>query len=160
MDLQILGLKGEIISVSETLNQINSFKKDSEIIQLLNADAVAGKRHIEHGVNQAFLAFERSENLANDLSVEICLRCSAQRQISKAFDLLGLKEGKMNLCAVLIDCDDYTSELSSLFELDDDVLCPDVEKLKEIYSISDAELSIMDVEDILIDRISKLIVDY
>lgn len=160
MDLQILGLKGEIISVSETLNQINSFKKDSEIIQLLNADAVAGKRHIEHGVNQAFLAFERSENLANDLSVEICLRCSAQRQISKAFDLLGLKEGKMNLCAVLIDCDDYTSELSSLFELDDDVLCPDVEKLKEIYSISDGELSIMDVEDILIDRISKLIVDY
>ena len=160
MDLQILGLKGEIISVSETLNQINSFKKDSEIIQLLNADAVAGKRHIEHGVNQAFLAFERSENLANDLSVEICLRCSAQRQISKAFDLLGLKEGKMNLCAVLIDCDDYPSELSSLFELDDDVLCPDVEKLKEIYSISDAELSIMDVEDILIDRISKLIVDY
>ena len=160
MDLQILGLKGEIISVTETLNQINSIKKDSEIIQLLNADAVAGKRHIEHGVNQAFLAVERSENLANDLSVEICLRCSAQRQISKVFDLLGLKEGKMNLCAVLIDCDDYTSELSSLFDLNDDVLCPDVEKLKEIYSISDAELSIMDVEDILIDRISKLIVDY
>lgn len=160
MDLQILGLKGEIISVSETLNQINSIKKDSEIIQLLNADAVAGKRHIEHGVNQAFLAFNRGENLANDLSVEICLRCSAQRQISKAFDLLGLKEGKMNLCAVLIDCDDYTSELSSLFELDYDVLCPDVEKLREIYSISDGELSIMDVEDILIDRISKLIVDY
>ena len=160
MDLQILGLKGEIISVSETLNQINSFKKDSEIIQLLNADAVAGKRHIEHGVNQAFLAFNRGENLANDLSVEICLRCSAQRQISKAFDLLGLKEGKMSLCAVLIDCDDYTSELSSLFELDYDVLCPDVEKLREIYSISDGELSIMDVEDILIDRISKLIVDY
>ena len=160
MDLQILGLKGEIISVSETLNQINSIKNDSEIIQLLNADAIAGKHHIEHGVNQAFLAFNRGENLANDLSVEICLRCSTQRQISKSFDLLGLKEGKMNLCAVLIDCDDYTSELSSLFDLDDDVLCPDVEKLKEIYSISDDELSIMDVEDILIDRISKLIVDY
>lgn len=160
MDLQILGFKGEISSVGKTLNKINSIKKDSEIIQLLNADAVAGKRHIEHGVNQAFLAFERGENLANDLSVEICLRCSAQRQISKAFDLLGLKEGKMNLCAILIDCDDYTSELSSLFTKDDDVLCPDVDKLKEIYSISDDELGILDVEDILIDRISRLIVDY
>ena len=160
MDLQILGLKGEIISVNETLNQINSIKKDSEIIQLLNADAVAGKRHIEHGVNQAFLAFERGENLANDLSVEICLRCSAQRQISKAFNLLGLKEGKMNLCAILIDCDDYTDELSSLFSLDESVLPADVEKLKKIYSISDDELNVMDVEDILIDRISKLIVDY
>lgn len=160
MNLQILGFKGEISSVSDTLNQINSLKKDSEIIQLLNADAVAGYRHIEHGVNQAFLAFERGENLANDLSVEICLRCSAQRQISKAFELLGLKEGPMNLCIILIDCNDYFSELSSLFVRDDDVLNPDVEKLKEIYSLDDDELKIMDIEDIIIDRITKLIVDY
>ena len=160
MNLQILGFKGEISSVSDTLNQINSFKKDSEIIQLLNADAVAGYRHIEHGVNQAFLAFDRGENLANDLSVEICLRCSAQRQISKAFELLGLKEGYMNLCIILIDCDDYSLELSSLFARDDDVLNPDVEKLKEIYSLDDDELKIMDIEDIIIDRITKLIVDY
>ena len=160
MNLQILGFKGEISSVGDTLNQISSLKKDSEIIQLLNADAVAGYRHIEHGVNQAFLAFERGENLANDLSVEICLRCSAQRQISKAFDLLGLKEGPMNLCIILIDCDDYSSELSSFFTRDDSVLNPDVEKLKEIYSLDDDELKIMDIEDILIDRITKLIVDY
>ncbi|MBR6023395.1 MAG: hypothetical protein IK044_00335 [Methanobrevibacter sp.] len=160
MNLEILGLKGNIDSVGDTLNYINSIKKDSEVIQLLNADAVAGKRHIEHGVNQAFLAFEREENLANDLSVEICLRCSAQRQISKAFNLLGLKEGEMNLCAVLIDCDDYTSQLSSRFSLDDGVLLPDVDKLKEIYDISEAELEIVDVEDILIDRISRLAVEY
>ena len=160
MNLEILGLKGNIDSVGDTLNYINSIKKDSEVIQLLNADAVAGKRHIEHGVNQAFLAFERGENLANDLSVEICLRCSAQRQISKAFNLLGLKEGEMNLCAVLIDCDDYASQLSSRFSLDDGVLLPDVDKLKEIYDISEAELEIVDVEDILIDRISRLAVEY
>ena len=160
MNLQILGLKGNIDSVGDTLDYINSIKKDSEVIQLLNADAVAGRRHIEHGVNQAFLAFERGENLANDLSVEICLRCSAQRQISKAFNLLGLKEGEMNLCAVLIDCDDYASQLSSRFSLDNGVLLPDVDKLKEIYDISEAELEIVDVEDILIDRISRLAVEY
>lgn len=160
MDLQILGFRGEIVSVKDTLNQIDSIKEDSEIIQLLNADAVAGKRHIEHGVNQAFLAFKRGENLANDLSVEICLRCSAQRQISKAFDLLGLKEGKMNLCAVLIDCKDYSDKLDSLFSRDDSVLLACEDKLKEIYSIDDEELEIMDVEDILIDRITRLIADY
>ena len=66
----------------------------------------------------------------------------------------------MNLCAVLIDCDDYTDDLSSIFELDEGVLIPDTEKLKDIYSISDDELGIIDVEDILIDRISKLVVDY
>ena len=66
----------------------------------------------------------------------------------------------MNLCIVLIDCDDYSSELSSFFTRDDSVLNPDVEKLREIYSLDDDELKIMDIEDILIDRITKLIVDY
>ena len=160
MDLKVFGFKGEISSVGDVLDYVNSFKKDYEIVQLLNADAVAGVGHIRHGVHHAFMAFDRGENLANDLSVEICLRCSAQRQISKAFDLLGLKEGQMNLCAILIDCDDYTSQLSSRFTLDDNVLLPDVGKLKNIYDISDDELGIINVEDILIDRISKLVVDY
>ena len=157
MNLQILGLKGNIDSVGDTLDYINSIKKDSEVIQLLNADAVAGKRHIEHGVNQAFLAFERGENLANDLSVEICLRCSTQRQISKAFDILGLKEGEMNLCAVLINCPDYKNQLSSIFTYDETVLNPNFDYLKEVYDISPCEIP---VEDLIIDKISKLIIDY
>ena len=159
-NIKIIGFKANIDSIDDTLKLINDIKKDDEIIQIFNADAIVSVNHIIHGVNQAFLSFERGVNLANDISVEIVLRCSAQRQISKAFDILGLKEGPMNLCAVLIDCDDYTDDLSSIFELDEGVLIPDTEKLKDIYSISDDELGIIDVEDILIDRISKLVVDY
>ena len=158
-NIQILGFRANIDSVGEVLGKINSIKDDGEIIQLLNADSVVSKNHIIHGVNQAFLAFERGENLANDLSVEIVLRCSAQRQISKAFKILGLHEGKMNLCAVLIDSKDYTKELSSLFIRDDDVLIPDEDKLIEMYKISDDELQNMSVEEIIIDRITKLTVD-
>jgi KEOPS complex subunit Cgi121 len=159
-NIEILGFQASIDSVGDTLNQINSIKQDGEIIQLLNADSIASKNHIIHGVNQAFLAFERGENLAKDISVEIVLRCSAQRQISKAFKILGLKEGGMNLCAVLINSKDYAEELSSLFTLDENVLIPDNDKLIEIYKISDAELSNMSAEDIIIDRITKLAVDY
>ena len=159
-NLQILGFKANVDSVGDTLSKINEIKKDGEIIQLLNADAVASKDHIIHGVNQAIVAFNRGENLAKDLSVEIVLRCSAQRQISKAFKVLGLSEGEMNLCAVLLDCDDYSSQLESLFTRDDSVLEADEEKLKAIYKISDVEAENMSVEDILIDRITKLIVDY
>lgn len=156
----MLGFKANINSVADTLAKIDDIKKEGEIIQLLNADAIAGPNHIVHGVNQAFLAFERGENLAKDIGVEIVLRCSAQRQISKAFKILGLKEGEMNLCVVLINCDDYTNELASIFSLDESVLKPDVEKLKKIYGISDGEAVGMSVEDILIDRITKLTVDY
>ena len=145
-NLKVLGFKGEIDSVNVTLDLINSIKKDGEIIQLLNAD-------------QAYLAFERGENLAKDISVEIVLRCSAQRQISKAFNILGLKEGPMNLCAVLINCD-YSDELSDIFTLDNSVLIPDVDKLKKVYNINDFELEKMSVEDIIVDRITKLTVDY
>ena len=159
-NLQILGFRASIGSVGETLTQIGEIKDDDEIIQLLNADAVVSKNHIVHGVNQAFLAFERGDNLAKDISVEIVLRCSAQRQISKAFKILGLKEGEMNLCAVLINSKDYTSELSSIFTLDESVLEPDFEKLVEIYKISDVELDNMSIEDVIVDRITKLIVDY
>lgn len=159
-NLKILGFRARINSVNETLDLIDSIKKDGEIIQLLNADSIAGVNHVAHGVNQAFLAFERGENLAKDISVEIVLRCSAQRQISKAFKILGLKEGKMNLCAILVNCDDYTEELSSVFTLDNDVLLPDNEKLMEIYGISGDEIKNISVEDLMVDRITKLAVDY
>ena len=158
-NIQILGFRANIDSVGDVLGKINSIKDDGEIIQLLNADSVVSKNHIIHGVNQAFLAFERGENLANDLSVEIVLRCSAQRQISKAFKILGLHEGEMNLCAVLIDSKDYTKDLSLLFTRDDDVLIPNEDKLIEMYKISDEELQNMSVEEIIVDRITKLTVD-
>ena len=134
-------------------------KHDGEIIQLLNADSIVSKNHIIHGVNQAFLAFSRDENLANDISVEIVLRCSAQRQISKAFNILGLKEGNVNLCAVFINCD-YTEELSSLFSRDDEVFAADENRLKKGYGISEDELKTMSMENIIIDRITKLTVNY
>ncbi|WP_458406194.1 KEOPS complex subunit Cgi121 [Methanobrevibacter sp.] len=156
----ILGFTAHIDSVEDTLKEINSIRNDGEIIQLLNADSIVSADHIIHGVNQAFLAFDRGENLAKDLSVEIVLRCSAQRQISKAFKLLGLHEGEMNLCCVLINCDEHVQELSEIFTRDDSVLLADEEYLKKIYKISDAELVNMSIEEIIVDRISKLAVDY
>lgn len=159
-NVQILGFKAQIDSVGDTLNLIDSIKKDGEIIQLLNADSIASKNHVIHGVNQAVLAFERGENLAKDLSVEIALRCSAQRQISKAFNILGLKEGPMNICVVLINCDDYTDDLSSIFTLDDGVFIPNEKNLMDIYKISDGEIENLSIEEIIIDKITKLTVDY
>lgn len=159
-NIQILGFKANIVSVGDALDKIDSIKEDGEIIQLLNADSIVSKNHIMHGVNHAFLAFDRGENLAKDISVEIVLRCSAQRQISKAFDMMGLKEGEMNLCALLINSNDYSHELDSIFTRDDDVLAPDFDNLIRVYNISDVELQNMSVEEIIIDRITKLTVDY
>ena len=56
-NVEILGFRGNIVSINDTLSEVNSFKKDGEIIQLLNADAIASSKHIIHGVNQAFLKY-------------------------------------------------------------------------------------------------------
>jgi KEOPS complex subunit Cgi121 len=66
----------------------------------------------------------------------------------------------MNLCAVLINCDDYTSQLSLLFTPDDSVLDADIDNLIEVYKISPEEIDNMSVDEIIIDRITKLSVDY
>ena len=66
----------------------------------------------------------------------------------------------MNLCAILVNCDDYTDELSSVFTLDNDVLLADEDKLMGIYGIASEEVKNISVEDLIIDRITKLTVDY
>ena len=64
----------------------------------------------------------------------------------------------MNLCTILINCDeDYKDQLSSIFTYDESVLIPDENHLKKVYDIKESEIP---VEDMIIDKISKLTVDY
>lgn len=162
-NVEILGFTGTIESIPKTLEQIDNIRNsccDVGIIQLMNADAIAGKIHLQHGIIHAMNAFERKGNLANDLGIEILLRTSGQRQISKAFDILGLKEGEMNMAVVMIDCPDYfIDELSCIFTRNDAVLEADESILMNLYNIPEKELKTMHITDILIDKTSKLIVD-
>ncbi|KZX16252.1 kinase binding protein CGI-121 [Methanobrevibacter cuticularis] len=162
-NIEIAGFKTDIISIQETLETLDKIKNnccDGCVIQLLNAKGIAGRKHIEHGITHAINAFKRKENLANDLGIEICIRTSAQRQISKALEILGLKEGNMDICVVMINCPDYfLDELSVIFDRDDSVLEKDQLILTELYDISEKELDIFCIEDILIDKTSALIVE-
>ena len=162
-NVEILGFTGTIESIPKTLAQIDNIRNsccDVGIIQLMNADAIAGKEHLQHGTIHAINAFKRGENLANDLGIEVLLRTSGQRQISKAFDILGLKEGKMNMAVVLIDCPDYfVDELSCIFVRNDAVLEADESILKNLYDIPENELKTINIVDVLIDKTSKLLVE-
>ncbi len=160
-NVEIRGFKGFINSVDILLSEISKFNSKYSVVQLLNADCICGKNHIYHAINQALLSFKRGENLANDLNVEIILRCSAQRQISKAFEFLGLKEGKMNLCGIFIDCpNEFIDDLSSIFEIDSSVFMADNLRLKEVYGISDRMVDSISIDKLILDKITKLSVDY
>jgi len=161
-NIEIAGFKTKIENIQETLETINNLSSsccDGCIIQLMDANGIAGKKHLLHGIIHSINAFKRKENLANNLGIEICIRVSSQRQISKALEILGIKKGEANIAVVLVNCPDYfLDELNNIFDRDDNVLKSNND-LKEIYNISEKELDIMAVEDILIDKTTALIAE-
>lgn len=94
----------DIPELLKKIDKITSQKEDSTI-QLLNTDYICGNRHISQAISQAFKAFNEKQNFAKDRGLEICVRLSAQKQISNAIKTLGIKE-KGNITAVYIDVDD------------------------------------------------------
>lgn len=157
--IEIAGFKHDVGKISDLMKRINEINNDCTI-QLLNSDGIAGREHILHATVHAIKSFERGENIAKDLGIEICVRASAQRQISKALDILGIKEGKMNICAVFVGCKKKSmAKLDLLLDKRDDTLLKhDINVLKDIYNISDEEIETAgSVEKLMIERTSILI---
>ena len=160
-NIQISGFKHNITNFTELMININEISKNCTI-QLLNADGIAGYEHILHATIHAIKAFEREDNIANDLGLEICVRASAQRQISKALNILGIEEGQVNICAVAVNCNENIMDKleTILGKKDEEVLKPDETILKKTYNISDAEIKTMkNITNVMIERTTILILD-
>ena len=128
----------------------------------MNAEGIAGKKHVTHATIHAIKSFSRDENIANSLGLEICVRTSGQRQISQAIKMLGIKNGNIKVCVVAIDCDDNIMETldNLLGERDDSVLDADEDKLKELYNITENEaITAGSFSKLLIERTSLLITE-
>lgn len=158
--IQIMGFRAHIDNVGSTLSWIDEISGDCTI-QLMNAPAVAGKKHALHATLHALNAFQDGYNIAHNLGMEICLRTSAQRQISKAINILGLKEGSMEICAVVVGCDDsIIKKMEEFFKRDDDVLIPEENTLKQIYGLSDLEIkSAGGLISLILEKTTLLIID-
>lgn len=160
-NIQIAGFKSNINDFGNLMSDINKISKNCTV-QLLNADGIAGREHILHATVHAIKAFERSENIAKDLGLEICVRASAQRQISKALSILGIKEGEMNICAVAVDCSENIVDKLGIIlnKRDDTVLNPDENLLKSIYGISKEEIKTASgITNVMIEKTTLLILE-
>ncbi|MTK63849.1 MAG: hypothetical protein F8N15_04815 [Methanobacterium sp.] len=159
--IQIAGFKSDLTDFKEVMEELKLQYSDC-VIQLMDADAVAGVQHVLNSTIHAIKSFSRNENIASDVGLEICVRTSGQRQISQASKLLGISNGKINICAVAVDCkSDIMENLVNILGLrDDGVLEPDTEKLKSIYNISDIQLETnLDISKILMEKTALLIID-
>ena len=118
-------------------------------VQFLDAERVAGAQHLYFAALNALNAFERRRNISNSLAVEALLYASAQRQIKKAVDMLGIKDGSSEVAVLIMaknkqENDAYTRLVAKLIpgERDDNVLeltDKKVKNIKKLFRISNLE---------------------
>jgi KEOPS complex subunit Cgi121 len=138
------------------IQDINSFfgmirRKTGDIhVQFFDAKLVAGWEHLYFAALNALNAFKNKANISKSVAVETLLYASAQRQIEKAVELLGIKP-ELSQVAVLIVAETKQRAASTLKavsrlmmgERDDSVLeltDGKVKGIKGFFGISDLEL--------------------
>lgn len=138
-------------NIPSFLNQINEITQlnDGSIIQLLDCDYICGMSHINQGISQAIKAFGENQNFANDKGLEICVRTSAQKQISEALKLLGIKK-KGNITVVYINTTpEQIKKTEELLSNRNDSLIEeyDDEKIVKSYSLDNSDDIVSDINE-------------
>lgn len=160
-NIRVAGFKSNINNFKQVMQDLSKFNSKC-IIQLMDAEGIAGREHAVHATIHAIKAFSRKENISKDIGLEICVRASGQRQITRAINILGIRNGDINVCAVSVGCEEDIMEYVEDFlgKRDDNVLDADIDKLKSLYSLSDIEINTTgSVSKLLIERTSLLILE-
>ena len=71
-------------------------------VQLYNADLIATWQHLYFAAINALMALKTKRNISKTLAVETVLYASAQRQIKKGMDLIGIKPDTTNIAIMII----------------------------------------------------------
>lgn len=140
------------------VSKIREIRKNTGIvIQALDADKLAGERHLMFAVEKAMESFKTGTNVANDPAKEILLYASGKRQINRAVKI-GMHNGMNNIVIVGIG-DDF--DLSSFFDVTPkNVLKYDISKKKalmEIFDITEEEITAAGedkIPDLVIERVA------
>lgn len=119
--------------------------------QFFDAKIIAGWQHLYFASLNALKAFQNRTNISKNLAVECLLYASAQRQITTALSLIGIRQNSPKIAVLLIANEESTVE-KSLAEVsrlipgkhDDSVLDLANEKtafIRRLFGISDTELA-------------------
>ncbi|MBN1245875.1 hypothetical protein JXA31_09810 [Candidatus Bathyarchaeota archaeon] len=136
-------------------------------VQFFDAELVATWQHLYFAVLNALLAFKNERNISKSVAMEAMLYASAQRQIRKAIDLMGVKCASANVAVVIIgeNAESVKALLSAVSkrvgeEPDDavlEILDGKVECIREAFGITETELEAVmeknDSENALVDLV-------
>lgn len=144
------------------------------IIQIFDASLIAGWQHLFFATLNSLNAFSGKTNISRSLQTEILLYASAQHQIRKATEKLGVKSGLSDIAAVMVGETEnqIRQALKQLSEFlskpsDDEILRVDevkFQRIRENFGVSDTELEsrigvdheIKALKNLVIERMAML----
>ena len=148
------------------LKTINTTASENKItIQGLNADLIAGERHLHFAVGKALRAIAAGRNVAKDPGIEIMRYAAGERQIERSFSI-GLHEGENNAVFVLLGkMDNLLPAFSELQNLIEEKPCSELlayssakrKGILSLFKITDAEIEASGEEhipELVIERVA------
>jgi KEOPS complex subunit Cgi121 len=137
--------------------------------QFFDAKFVASWEHLYFALLNALTAFKNKENISKSIAMETMLYASAQRQILKAMELLGIKPETSEIALLVIGQNPETVKsalpmvsASVNVQHDDTVLELSEEKrriIQKAFGISDLELKTMMKKDGLEKALTNLVIE-
>jgi len=138
-------------------------------VQVFDAALVADWEHLFFAALNALTAFRNRVNMTRNLQTEILLYASAQRQIRKAAETLGVKHGLSDIAVVLVaetknHVEEALVKLSQILSQkeDDEVLRLDNEKsrkIRQVFEISGEELASRIEVDPEVEALKNLVIE-
>jgi len=174
--VEITGFRNAHIKDARSFSQILAGKLPTDCeVQFFDADLVATWQHLYFAVLNALMNLKSNRGISNSIAVETVLYASAQRQILKAINFIGLKPDSENAAMVVI-CENAESAKAGLdaaaklvgAQLDESVLElteTKAKRIRKVFDISDEEINVAKTRsvgseqalvDLVVERVALL----
>lgn len=166
----IAGFKDvKIADVDAFLDKARKAVGRTVAVQFFDAELVASWQHLYFAALNALKAFKNGENISKSLAVETLLYASAQRQIRKAAELLGIKENLKEVAVLIIgetirQVEEGLDVVSKLVggNRDDSILelvQSKIANIRRVFEVSDAEIEAMMDGKKLEEALTNLVIE-
>lgn len=165
-EIQVICGAVRIPNLLNFLKTISTIASENKVtIQGLNADLIAGERHLHFAVGKALRAVALGKNVAKDPGIEIMRYAAGERQIERSFSI-GLHEGENNAVFVLLGkMDNLLIAFSELRKLIEEKPCSELlaysgskrKGILSLFGITDEEIKASGEEhipELVIERVA------
>ena len=168
MIYEIIGGSTKIDHVENYMRSVHQFAEQHSIhIQLLDAQMIYGKIHLESAIFHAIRAMNEKKMSTQSIEMEILIYSSGERQLNYAIPKMGIKQGETSIVAIFLGENRKKKKFKELIELfiekfktqlDDAVFDQSIKKLRQWGFSEDEKQTISkdSFEDLILEKIAMV----